>query len=968
MASPELIHNDPFHDIDVDTTVHSDVHMPNPDGSRALEREDDYTRNEEINDLVEKVRSGAWQREKEEERRNHLYGRRDGLLRRVREWLGGENDFTYNEQTGQMVHNRLTEFARRGTNVAWKTGLTAATSLILGSVTGGVGAVSTWAIAGSGIARAGVETWRSLVTNENSMREDILLARERYYKKATEMANRIPLADPPNRETMTPEETAAYFRERHQAIESLVNYIFSSERNTVVPARDRGNVDNNGTPIERNRPYINTQVNGEPIIQGYQPGDPLPPTGGPGPTLNTGTEVNQPSNVSPGVSLDELEKRLEEHNRKWDKREEGLALAGSLIGGIGNMISHSLHVGKDMLAGLARGDAIRLDLNCDGIYHGVQQVTESVKQSLGISQDFVFNYNTAAEAGEAAVRGASIISGVAENGSHILNQSLNQLTTGVYLEGLKQSLNLPAAAMLGSLLTRATWRKFTRRNEETHQNETREADHREQEISRERYLPESRETELKREAREMLLPYPKVGDHWMFQDANDPQNYHHIIVSEVSPQYHDVIITYEEIEPELAPQRRVRQMSVEDLLHRPDAHKIITAKTQTTENNNTSANQTEEENSEIEQTNERESRDIKEYHTAAEHLTREEQCPTETFFFDQVRKEEQIIISINNDIDNQELQNTVALKEFARLIRDAYDRASDVSNKKRLFNQIYQNLNERNGNNHLNFSIMITLPDGKYFAFRTSNCHDQGFLVHDGRSTSIFTERQNDTHNHQFAEGQLQDKDHLALLDFKLSRRQFNNIGIQDMNERINNVLSSGLSPEDQAAELNQLGLNHLNSDPDFCAIITRYNKPEPKKDDPKDKNKNKGKNKNSNENSSDDTDQDQNENEKTDNENNISVKIDGKENVLLSPGNILKVKNENKNSWWFFEIKVDNSQNINLISLYFDKNKDTFAENKKFNRDFKDLSKFQTWLNKTQAKAAFENRDKMKEALKNSH
>lgn len=535
MASPER-DDSPYIENVVDSENKDAPAVPGP-GAEQIEREDNYATNEEINSLVEKVRSGQWRETQETRRLQARYGERNlgNFWNRMRLFLGGEDDFTYDATTGTAQRNIGNEILRRVANVGWKTGKTAAIASLLGLATGGTGAVAGWMIGGSAAGRSFAEAWKGFSGHEACMREKILIARERYYQKAKELADRVPDIEPANRETLTDEQLARHYKARNAAIESLVNFIHDSEQNTITYELKNGG-----------NPYIDTRVLGEPLETRGEPGDPR--QGGPaGPVLNTGTEVYQSSKVAPAEgaggkeTLDSLEKDLQKYNRRWEWIEESLALIGGIGGGVMNFLTAKTRLAEQ----LARGEVVNMDLDGNGIYHGVQKINDAMQQTLGVAKDYIFHYNSSAEMIQAAAQNATVLP-YGEAGSHILNESLAQPLMGATWNELGRN----AMTTLGALLTRFVWRGTSNELQNRAFEERRGKMKSRQEIERRRFQPEPRDSIVRNLAERELKPDFAIGQEWTYQD--NAGGWHRIkIVDIVNRPPHQKLLMYSEFDPTL---------------------------------------------------------------------------------------------------------------------------------------------------------------------------------------------------------------------------------------------------------------------------------------------------------------------------------------------------------------------------------------------------------------------------------
>ncbi|MEI6144434.1 MAG: hypothetical protein WCP91_02455 [Candidatus Berkelbacteria bacterium] len=187
-------------------------------------QESEKERHEKIAGLISDMQTGEWRKAEESKRLDERYG--TGYLGKLRAWLGGEHDYSYDAETGSVKHNVLSEVGRRVANVAWKTAKTAAIIAGIGLLTGGTGAVPAGAILGSALGRGFCEAWKGF-GDEGSFREKLILAQAKHYKEAEELASGI---GPENPEGLTGEKLEQYQEARADKIKSLVKFIYSSEK------------------------------------------------------------------------------------------------------------------------------------------------------------------------------------------------------------------------------------------------------------------------------------------------------------------------------------------------------------------------------------------------------------------------------------------------------------------------------------------------------------------------------------------------------------------------------------------------------------------------------------------------------------------------------------------------------------------------------------------------------------------
>ena len=495
-----------------------------------LERERNYSQNEEINHLIQRIRTGEWQKHEESQRLEQRYGRA-GALRQMKEWLGGERDFTYDEETGTMQYHRRTEVARRVAHIGINTAETAGIMLAAGALTGGVGAAFGGALLGSTLGRGFAQAWRGISGVERGMREDLEISRVRYYQKARELADRIGPEEPT--EGLTPEKESNYDAERNTAIKDLVNFVNSSEQHGVAirltgeenderDTEERQGLRSRITNFFRSsggRPYIRGGAQGEPLEPQVGPGEPMG-GGQSGHSMVTGTEVYQPSEVAPTrQTLDDMEKNFEQYRTRWEWIETGLALVGGAAGGARAILEAKKGIAQATADKLARGEIVRLDVDGNGIAHGVQRVTDGIKSAWNVASEYIFHYNSAAEAMADSAANAQILP-IGQFGSHLL-EGAKTVAGAINKEALQQAAQ-GAIGIFSGLFAHAAWRGAT--NERQHERHGREREEmkQEQEILRRRLQPEPIVeahvdiAQLKNEFHENNKPFPEQGQNWMW--------------------------------------------------------------------------------------------------------------------------------------------------------------------------------------------------------------------------------------------------------------------------------------------------------------------------------------------------------------------------------------------------------------------------------------------------------------------
>lgn len=557
---------DPYHRNDVNSELHDNRTYPERPSDN-LEIEQNYSREEEIKSLVERVRTGYWEREQEQNRLKALYGN-PGLMRRAREFLSGERDLRYDEVTGRAVYRWQYEVGRRALHVGINAAEAAAISGAVTVMTGGSGALLAPAIIGSSIGRGVAQAWRGLSGVERGMREEILIARQRYYAKARELADRVGeeeapdeivqnaeqayrnehQADPP--ETVAQEALERYRRERNAAIRSLVDFVYESEQNGVNIRRDA-----NG------RPYNDTDVFGEPLPPGdREQGEPIP--GGPrGPAIVRGTEVYQQSDLAPKPAIDDMENKLQAYKTKWEWIETGL----SLVGGMG-AVAREIIVGKmqekafeGIVNKLASGEAVRLDIDGNWIRHAVQLTQTGIQTLNEMAAHANFLYNSTKEAMMAAAHGDTVT-----RAAHFLGETGLRLGQAISNEAWRQVIAQAGRALSGVVI-HSLWRGATTEMQQRNYTEQRKEMKDTHEVLRRRHQPESRMAGLQREAMNRLKTFPQAGQEWYFQD--DDGLYHTIEILNVIDDKDQPMLRVKEFNPDGGPDI-ISLMTIEDLLAR----------------------------------------------------------------------------------------------------------------------------------------------------------------------------------------------------------------------------------------------------------------------------------------------------------------------------------------------------------------------------------------------------------------
>jgi NOL1/NOP2/fmu family ribosome biogenesis protein len=518
---------------------------------------------------VERVRTGEWQTMQEQQRMVQLYGR-PAILRRARAFMAGENDLTYDRTTGRCSYRMDYEIGRRILHVGINAAEAAAISGAVTVLSGGSGALIAPAIIGSSIGRSVAQAWRGFSGVERGMREELLVARNRYYEKACELADRVGpeeipqsaildaeqayrdannQADPP--ENIATEAVERYRRERNQAIKDLVNFVYSSEQNGVVVRRNA-----------EGRPFNDDEQFGEPLEPGDRSqGEPIP-GGQSGPALVRGTEVYQPSDLAPTAeTLDGMEKNLQAYKTKWEWIENGLSLAGGLGAAARGIIVGKMHekAFEVMANKLASGEAVKLDIDGNWIRHAVQATHAGFHSLNDLAAHANFLYNSTMEAMMAAAHGDTVV-----NGAHALGETGLRLGSAISKEAWRQ-VAVAAGNALSGVVINSIWRGATTKMAQGNFDKQRDLMKTKHEVLRRGLQPESREAELQTEARNRLKTYPEVGQEWIYED--DDGLWHTIEITEMINDPDQPLIRIREFNSDRG-YNIIRLMTVEDLLNR----------------------------------------------------------------------------------------------------------------------------------------------------------------------------------------------------------------------------------------------------------------------------------------------------------------------------------------------------------------------------------------------------------------
>lgn len=523
-----------------------------------LEREDNYAQFEDINSLVESIRSGSWEEDDRARIFRERYGR-PSFITNIKAWLAGESDVTYNEQTGQVEFHLGTETARRLANVGINVAQTGALMAAFGLLTGGGAAVALGpALLGSSVGRAVVEAHQGFSGGERIRREKLIIGRERYYKKAFELANRIGPEFPSSWDQMGPEERADYVAERNGAIRSLVNFVYASERNDVVFRANEGGAFHNAT-----------DVRGEPHEEGdYNRAEPQ--QGGPrGPALNTGTEVYQPSDMAPSNRrLDDMEKEFADFRKRYDTMKAVFSLIGGVAGGAFQVLAAQKAEFTKIAGELVAGEAVKLDIDGNFVWHTVQRVGGGITDVWDAASNYVFHYNNQLESLRAMVKGATIIPG-GEYGVHALQATMGQIVEAVNKQAWFEAART-GAAVIGGLVTHRFWKRQNVEGDVRRFAQEREDMVQEHEKLRQRHLPPERIEQINEIARENGKAIPEVGQTWRRQigvDENDRPIYEYREILSIDERDNRVVIEVEIDNPD-DDDLLIDRMPAEDLVER----------------------------------------------------------------------------------------------------------------------------------------------------------------------------------------------------------------------------------------------------------------------------------------------------------------------------------------------------------------------------------------------------------------
>lgn len=584
--------HDPFHRNVVNTEVDRETVPLEP--SVNLEREANRTRNEDINDLIEDIRTldeqgrSVWEKDQREDRLRERYGK-PSVMRDVKAWLSGENDLVYNKQTGTVEYRYGTEVIRRLAHIGINTAETAGIMAMLGLVTGGAAVVVAPALIGSTLGRGFAEAWQGISGKERGMREDIVIARERYYQKAQELANRIPPTEPANWDELNVRERSEYIAKRNAAIRSLVDFVHASEQNGVKlihKGRERQGL----ADIWRRRreaggqPFVDSEVFGQPVEVGDRSqGEPVGPTDKGGPSLNRGSEVYQPSPDAPSKdTLDDMEKEFQKFRRKWDLIKAGCAMVGGLAGSAEAILAAKKKAVVQLTQKLDAGKAVKLDIDGNWIWHNVQRMGEGFRNTWELQDQFVFHYKNTIEALKAAAHGVQMLPG-GDFGLHALNETALRIAQAIDKQAWLEALRYTGIPAIGAIAAKYIWRKGTTEAAQKNFEEERGQMKQEEEVLRRRRQPESRIEQLKSDAHKEGKVFPAEGQIWRYViDAGEPGNpdkkalwgYLQIIKVIESPD--NVYVQFVRKDPR-DPDDTIEEMSADELIYASGFKQITTS-------------------------------------------------------------------------------------------------------------------------------------------------------------------------------------------------------------------------------------------------------------------------------------------------------------------------------------------------------------------------------------------------------
>lgn len=493
-ATPQPRDETPFHENVIDTALARTERPQQP--AQGLERERTVDKLAEVRALVETVMTGEYEQSERGRRLRERYG--TGLLGHWRALMSGEADaqvgalqseLVYNPATGQYDYSLGRELARRAIRVGWRTLLTGGAMLAVGALTGGT-ALIPMALLGAGVGRAAGEAVAAFRGAQRQGQEDLGIARVRQYEKLHALAEQTQAAmgAVDNAPPETQEEAQLQLiQTREDAIQDFINFMDDSEQQRV-----RFRYDEHGQVI-------------------VEPGAGL---------TTTGTEVYQSSDLArgggaPGRTIEQLEKEAEHARRIDEFIIEGLGAVGGIAGGTIAAAALKGRLSEQMLHSLNRGESVPLDIDMDGVRHGVKMAGDLTR---GVVDSAVFHYNGLMESAHAAAQGAQVVMGpgAGQFGSHLLPTTATELLNAIGREAGRQTF-MAAIAPAAGLAANAAWNVY--RSEALHGATERglEQTKQEQEIERLRLQPDEPLALYRQEARRLGFEniFPTQGQEWV---------------------------------------------------------------------------------------------------------------------------------------------------------------------------------------------------------------------------------------------------------------------------------------------------------------------------------------------------------------------------------------------------------------------------------------------------------------------
>lgn len=541
-APAKLADGSPFFRNFVDSTEKK--HSLPENSNEPLEREQNYSKAEEITRLVNEIQSGEFERAMRDKRYKELYGNSTEIGAQARSYLdgsghwevnrgpNGENlgmrlvnsDFDYNEQTGTLEYNLGNSILRRLSNIGAKIGvkalITGGIGLAIGMMTGPAGMAAVLpmlgrVLIGSGLGRLSVEIARMFDRAERDDRAKLEIADIRYHQKTHEIGNRVACyrdnhPTPADRAAHTaatgmPSVGTSQFGEplyhdavknenitieewdirQTQATKDLVNFVYSYERNAIDIQYD-----------SEGRPMVHPTATPNP------PGEARP----------YGTEVQQASNRAVDtVVIGDLRDRIEARRKNWETASEiGEAIGGVsytafaiLNGGWSNIVGNAFDHLKDRFAA---GDVINhVDINGDFVNHAIQHT-----DNLGN----IYHLNSMGEQMSAVGAGSDISHQFGQFGAHTLASTDAQIDAA-FLQQASLQVGAQCAGALAAIGARLGIGELFNKNNERRLTAERTELVENYEKWRERLQPDSIVAQMKSRAESLHISFPKPDEYWV---------------------------------------------------------------------------------------------------------------------------------------------------------------------------------------------------------------------------------------------------------------------------------------------------------------------------------------------------------------------------------------------------------------------------------------------------------------------